>query len=400
MPGDPSAASKHQGIADLAVDKRLLAFAPAGSGLRAVLLLSLAPRVATAMSIVTVPLLVLARHQSPAVAGLCAATYGGAVAIGSPFWGRAMDSWAPLQVVYRSAAMAATALVVFLAAGQSAILLIASAGLLGLSTMPYSALMRAFWIEQVPPATQQSATYMESLLIESVHLVARLVVAATAALAVTITVSLQAVVLVLGAGGMATSRRFRSVPAVTKGVSSGRMWSALVDLPVEYATFFLLNCSLGAFSLGLVVQLEKTSPSVAAGAVATWGCGSLLGTFVLRNFVSLASSTAAAGLATAMAAAQAVTAVCHGSIAATYLSAAAAGIPIATIVSHSYDRLRTDAPADAVGQYLSWLSTASYLGTAAGSSAAGVAASAGLSAAILAAALAVACGGFALLARG
>ncbi len=353
-----------------------LSFAFADPRTRVVASISFIARLPSGMIGILLPLLALGSGLSPALAGVSLAAFRVAQVVATPIWGRLGDA-IPLRFLLRLACTAYGAIAAALAMlDVDSVVLVAGAGMLGLVTLPFSALMRAFWNRQPDLVERQlEANVFESFLTEGVLLAGRSVIALAALYLSIEYVALGQAVLAC-TGGIALSftvrvRRDRPLVPDKEAVPGYRSawWRTVSGL---YGIYLLLSISLGAFSFALILLFNTRSngDSWAAAAIILWGLGSLVGAGPITRQFSEYRLRGAALLLIVMGIIQGSAAfipsalvLCMGFI---------AGLPISAIVSMLFVELGKTSGISRQGVAFAWATTALFIGDALGTAAAGV----------------------------
>lgn len=240
-----------------------LSFAFADPRTRVVASLSFLARLPTGMIGIIIPLLALGSGLSPVMAGAALGAFRVAQAVATPLWGRLGDA-IPLRFLMRivCTTYGATAAALAMLAGDS-VAIVAGAVLLGLVTLPFSALMRAFWNRQPDLVDRQlEANVFESFLAEGVLLAGRSVIALAAwYLSIEYVALGQAVLACVGGVALSFTARVRrdrpTVAAKENEVGYGAAWWAVAS--GLYGIYLLLSMSLGAFSFSLILSFSTRS---------------------------------------------------------------------------------------------------------------------------------------------
>lgn len=348
----------------------VLSFARASPSVRTAVLASVVTRLPIGMTGAALPLLGLDRGLGPGVAGGMVATYGVAVAVTSPSWGRAADRVRPGGLLVGTSIAAAAATVSMVLVPASAPVLLGGAALLGAVTLPFGAVMRALWNRVLTSGQERaSASAFESFLAEGVHIAGRVLVALlSVAVGVRATFVAQALIGVTGGLTLAAVPLVRHAdrPPPLPGPHA-RGLDPLRRIPLHYARLLAFSASLGAFGMSLVVAVvEASGPGGAALALAAWGSGGLLGVTLLARRVPGTAPGVHARLLLTMAALQGLLLACFAWPAATVLVGFLAGLPIAASLTLAYRALTDSSPPARATEYLAWATTAIFVGNAAG----------------------------------
>jgi len=310
-----------------------------------------------------------------AAAGVAAGLYALASAACGPALGRMADRRGQPAVLIPGAVLAAAALAVFAAlpAGAPFAAIVACAVVAGAATPPIGPCLRAMWPDMLGDRSLAHAAFaVESAGLEITYIAGPVVIAgaigsqSTAAAAAT-----SAVLLLAGTLAFASSaavRAFRPPPSPAGG--AGPLRSAGVrTLAVVYV---LVGLAFGAVEVGVPATADAAGHAHAAGLLlGVWGLGSLLGGLAAANARPPADRVRRLCLLLALlAAGHALLAVPVGllGLAALLLLAGAAIAPTFGLANGLVDGA---APAGALTEAFTWLSTAMVAGLALGSAVAG-----------------------------
>lgn len=339
-------------------------------------------------------------------AGACAAAFAATSAVGAPVRGRLVDRRGERSVLLACGALYTGGLVALLAcalAGAPLAALAAAAGVAGLAFPPFSAALLALWARALPDRELLQLAYaFDASCAEAGFLLGSLIVATVAAAA-----SAAAAMALAAALGMIGALLFASA-----GLSRLRDGATVVDraggavLGVAGVRTILLQAiavgvGVGALEIGIPAFTEEAGSLGRAGLLlAVWSCGSVAGGLwlgsrpqagddrLVRRHVQLAL-----GALLAYAPLPLVT-----GLAPMLAILVASGFFLAPIIATMYLLLERLAPAGALAEAFTWLTSAVFGGVALGSGIAGVLVEAGGAAAALGAVVAAAAAGCAVAA--
>jgi MFS family permease len=336
-----------------------------------------------------------------AAAGVAAGLYALASAACAPALGRIADRRGQPVVLVPGAVLAAAALALFAAlpSGAPFAAIVACAVVAGAATPPIGPCLRAMWPQMLGDRSLAPAAFaLESAGLEITYIAGPVVIAgaigsqSTAAAALTSAVLLLAGTLVFAAAGPV--RAFRG-SARTEGGGGPLRSSGVRTLAVVYV---LVGLAFGAVEVGVPASADAAGHAHAAGLLlGVWGLGSLLGGLAAAHASPPADRVRRLCiLLSLLTAGHALLAVPAGllGLAALLLVAGAAIAPAFGIANTLVDGV---APAGALTEAFTWLSTGIALGLALGSSVGGVLADVAPGGAFLLAG--VACGAAALYAN-
>jgi hypothetical protein len=308
-----------------------------------------------------------------AAAGVVAAVFAAALAVGGPLLARTADRRGQTAVLLGSAAAAGSALAAaaVLPVGAPPAALVAVAAALGLSVPPVGACLRALLpglVDDAPAAYAAEATASELTFIAGPPLVL------LAGTVWTTGVALAGAGVLLVAGTVAFAAQGPS--RAWRGEARGRGGS-LADPGVR--TLVLVFVAVGVVFGAVEVGVAAAASSAAGPLLGIWGAGSLAGGIVAARIGNARLAVLLAALAIAHLALAAA-----GSVLALALVLCLAGATIAPTYASVYAMVERIAPAGTVTEAFAWLSTAVAIGAALGAALAGsVADSAGPSAVFL-----------------
>jgi predicted MFS family arabinose efflux permease len=370
--------------------------------------LSVAARLPAAM--VTIALLVHARHLtgSFAAAGLVTAAYAVALAVGGPVLGRLADRRGPAPVLVPSAVGATVALAAAATlppgAPVDAVALVAV--LAGLAMPPVAACARALLGGLVGGEAAPSAYAADATALELTWLAGPPLAIGIGRLASTGAAMAVVAALVLG-GALAlaahpAARRPRSAAPASAARPAGRGGAlrspGVRTLVLVYVSFGLV---MGAVEVGVTAATRAAGSPGAAGLLfALWGLGSLVGGAVAtRRGGGARTAGWFAVVFGALAAGHGALVLGAGRPWALGALLVLAGAAIAPTNASASTMVDGASPAGSATEAFAWVTTASSIGSAAGAALAGVAVEAGgPSGAFVAAGLAGALGLAAILA--
>lgn len=337
-------------------------------------------------------LLVETLRDSYSLAGVVTGAFAVGVAVGSPAWGRALDTYGQPRVITTSACTSAAFLLALTVAtahrGVPAVVLVALAVLVGLTFPPVSPAMRAAWRVALPDPRQQRLGYaLDASAVETLFVTGPLLL--TLILAVGPAVAPMLVTVVILAGGAvlysrtAAARASRPAPR-ERPVDAGRppatrpvafergIPTTLVVLAAMSVGFGLLDVSLA----GLAEQVLGSSDKLGYLFAGIAG-GSAIGGLVYGNRqwraperLRVPVSLGGFGLMLVVLASAAATDDPPMGLLVPVLFATGLFIAPNLIVLQSLvDDL---APSDRLGEAQAWLSTAVTSGAAVGNALAGL----------------------------
>ncbi len=255
-------------------------------GALASLLASVFGRLALGMNGLALLILIKDTTGSYASAGLIAASYAIAFAVGAPSRARSADRRGPRRVLIACAVLhpLAYALLIVLAEEHAPVAAVAAAAVpVGLTVPPLGAVMRALWGQLLGPDLLPAAYSLESVVVETCFVLGPLVVAglATAVDPVAGAVA-SAAIAALGSLALAANPVIRQVvPHVDRPTDlAGPLVSPVVRACLLNVLW--IGAGFGTIEVGVLAFVdEQGSPRATAGVVlAVWSFGSILGGLV------------------------------------------------------------------------------------------------------------------------
>jgi MFS family permease len=336
------------------------------------------------MAMLSIALLVHVRHLtgSFATAGVVAGAFAVSLGVGGPLLGRLVDRRGQTVVLLGSALVAGAALagIAALPAGAPVETLVALAVVLGLSTPPVGACLRAILPALVRDREALRAAYAaESAAIELTWILGPpLVLLVAVAWSTSAALVVCATVLVAGTAVFAAqpaSRAWRPAPAPE------RPRGGSLRAPAMRTLVFLLvfvGMVFGTVEVAVIAAVaDLGSPGAAGPLLGLWGAGSLAGGVVAARMGGGARTGAGLALVlAALAAGHLALAAAAGSAVALAVVLALAGATIAPTYATIYAMVDHAAPAGTVTEAFAWLSTAVAVGASIGAASAGAVADA------------------------
>jgi predicted MFS family arabinose efflux permease len=336
------------------------------------------------MAMLSIGLLVHVRQLtgSFAAAGVVAGAFAVSLGVGGPLLGGLVDRRGQTSVLLAGALVAGAALAgtAALPAGAPLTVLIALALVLGLSTPPVGACMRAILPGVVDDSDALRAAYAaesaasELTWISGPPLVLLVGVAWSTGAALVVA----AAVLVAGTAVFAAqpaSRAWRPAPA-----PEGRRGGSLRTPAMRTLVLVLVAVGVvfGAVEVAVVAAAAALGSAAAAGPLlGLWGAGSLVGGVVAARMGGGARTGAGLALVlAALAAGHLALAAAAGSAVALAAVLALAGATIAPTYASVHAMVDHAAPAGTVTEAFAWLNTAVAIGASAGAACAGAVADA------------------------
>jgi MFS family permease len=335
---------------------------------------SIVARLPNGMAALALVLLVRATGAGYGEAGLVAAAYAVAVAVGAPYGGRQVDRRGARRVLRRrmvlySALLGTVALLGELDAPVPAIAVLAAAT--GLTMAPVSSVLRSIWPTVAGADGARTAYALDAALQEVIFVGGPLLVALLATIDPAAAVAGAAVLALLG-----TYAFVRLPPVLAAGPAEERHSARLGALSsVGVRTLALLSLCLGlgfgAAEIAVPAFAELEGNRALAGvALAGFSLGSLLGGLVAalrpsrdeRRRIILGTCALALLMALPLLA---------GSIVTMSLLLFVAGLPIAPVVAAVYGQIGRVAAAGSVAEAFSWFGTSVSIGIAGGTVAGG-----------------------------
>jgi predicted MFS family arabinose efflux permease len=335
---------------------------------------SIVARLPQGMAALALVLLVRGAGASYGAAGLVAAAYGVAIAIGAPYGGRQVDRRGARLVLRRRMILFPSLLGLVAVLGQieapiAAIAVAAAAA--GLTMAPVSSVLRSIWPVVAGVDGARTAYALDAALQEVIFVGGPLLVAVLAAIDPVAAVAGAAVV-----AGVGTYAFARLPPVRAAGPAEERHSSRLGALSaVGVRTIALLSIWLGlgfgAVEIAVPAFAEGEGNRALAGiALAGFSAGSLVGGLLAglrpsrdeRRRIIVGTFILAGSLALPLAA---------QSIGTMAVLLFFAGVPIAPVVAALYGQIGRVAAAGSVAEAFSWFGTAVSIGIAGGSLAGG-----------------------------
>jgi MFS family permease len=335
---------------------------------------SIVARIPNGMGALSLVLLVRATGAGYGEAGLVAAAYAVAVAVGAPYGGRQVDRRGAARILRRrlvlySSLFGATAL---LGAVDAPILVIAAfAAASGVTLAPISSVMRSIWPAVAGEDGARTAYALDAALQEVIFVGGPLLVAILATFDPAAAVAGAAVIAAIGTFAFMRLPPVRdSEPAVDRHTSR---LGALSSVGVRTLALLSLCIGLGFGSAEIAIPAfaeAQGNRALAGVALAGFSLGSLLGGLVAalrpsrdeRRRIILGTFLLAALLALPL---------LSGSMVAMTALFFVAGTPVAPVVAAIYGQIGRVAAAGSVAEAFSWFGTAISIGIAGGSVAGG-----------------------------
>ncbi len=335
---------------------------------------SIVARLPTGMAALALVLLVRATGAGYGEAGLVAAAYGVAVAVGAPYGGRQIDRRGAYRVlrvrmVLYSALLAAVALLGELDAPIAVIALVAAAT--GLTTAPVSSVLRSIWPTVAGEDGAKTAYALDAALQEVIFVGGPLLVALLATIDPAAAVAGASAIALVGTFAYA---RLPPIRAAGPAEDSHRSrLGALSSVGVRTLTLVSLCLGLGFGSVEIAVPAFaeiQGNRALAGVALAGFSLGSLAGGLVAalrpsrderRRIVLGLCALVLLMLLPLLA----------GSMVTMTLLLFAAGLPIAPVAAAMYGQIGEVAAAGSVAEAFSWFGTSISIGIAGGSVAGG-----------------------------
>ena len=335
---------------------------------------SIVARLPMGMAALALVLLVRGMGASYGEAGLVAAAYSIAVAVGAPYGGRQVDRRGPGRVLRRRTVLFPVlfgCVAVLGEAGAPIAAIAAASAAAGLPFAPVGAALRSIWPTVVGADGAKTAYALDAALQEVVFVGGPLLVAILASISPVAAVGGAAVI-----AGVGTYAFSRLPPVRNAGPAEQRHSSRLGALSaVGVRTMALLSLCLGlgfgAVEIAVPAFAEAEGNRALAGiALAGFSAGSLVGGLLAALRPSsderrriIIGTFALAGIMALPLAARSI-----GSMA---LLLFLAGLPIAPVVAAIYAQISRVAAAGSVAEAFSWFGTAVSIGLAGGSVAGG-----------------------------
>jgi len=336
---------------------------------------SIVARLPLGMAALALVLLVRDSGGDYAEAGLVAAAYGVAIAIGAPYAGRQVDRRGPRRVLFRRMIVypALFGLVAVLGELDAPIPVIAAAAAAsGLTIAPVSSALRSIWPEVAGSDGASTAYSLDAALQEMIWVGGPLIVAVLAAIDPVAAVA--GVAVIAGVGTLGFSR----IPPVREAgpaeVRHSSKLGALSSVGVRTIALLAIWLGLGFGSLEIAVPAfadTEGNRALAGIGLAGFAAGSLVGGLLAglrpprdeRRRIVVGSFVLAALMLFPLAAT---------SIATMTLLLFFAGLPIAPVVAAVYGQVGRVAAEGSVAEAFSWFGTAISIGIATGSVVGGV----------------------------
>ena len=335
---------------------------------------SIVARIPNGMGALSLVLLVRATGAGYGEAGLVAAAYAVAVAVGAPYGGRQVDRCGAARILRRrlvlySSLFGATAVLGATDAPVPVIAAVAAAA--GLTLAPISSVMRSIWPTVAGEDGARTAYALDAALQEVIFVGGPLLVAILATYDPAAAVAGAAVIAAIG-----TFAFMRIPPVRASEPAEDRHTSRLGALSsVGVRTLALLSLCLGlgfgSAEIAIPAFAEAQGNRALAGvALAGFSLGSLLGGLVAalrpssdeRRRIILGTFILAGLLALPL---------LSGSMVAMTALFFVAGIPVAPVVAAIYGQIGRVAAAGSVAEAFSWFGTSVSIGIAGGSIAGG-----------------------------
>ncbi|MDT0345670.1 MFS transporter [Streptomyces litchfieldiae] len=336
---------------------------------------TLVGRLPNATAALAVVLFARAEGSSYSLAGVLAALYGLATAVGQPLLGRLVDLYGQLRVMLPAAVVSALAMTAFALVGTEPLAFSCVAVLVaGLATPPLEGGLRALWASVLTHGDRLHRAY-------ALDAVAQEVMFAGGPLLVMLLVAVlseAAALYVINAFGLLgalcvvlsrPSRRWRAAPREAHWLGALRSRGLLALL----ACFFFVGVALGAIAVAAVAYAdERGDELVASYLLSATGAGALVGGlwYGARHWIG-AAETRLRLLVAALALGFLPLALAPGSVPLMTLLAGVAGLFLAPALACSFVVIDGHAPTGTVTEAFSWLVTTFGVGAAAGTAAVG-----------------------------
>ncbi|MFG3249143.1 MFS transporter [Streptomyces sp. NPDC048187] len=335
---------------------------------------TLVGRLPNATAAIAIVLFVRAEGGSYSLAGVLAAVYGVANAVGQPVLGRLVDLYGQPRVQLPAAVLSAVAMAVFAFAGTgTAVLACLSVGAAGLFTPPLEGGLRALWPSVLGKEDQVHTAY-------AMDAVAQEVMFTVGPLLVTVCVSVwspQAALLVLNGLGVLgalsvvvspPSRAWRSAPREAHWLGALRSGGLLALL----GAFLFIGMALGSITVASVPYADEHGGDAVYGwLMAALGLGALVGGVVYG------ARQWSGGPARRLRVLVALLTVCYlplmltpGAVAMVLLTVVA-GVFLAPCIACAFVLVDAHAPRGTVTEAFSWLVTTFTVGASVGTGLAG-----------------------------
>ena len=335
---------------------------------------SIVARLPTGMAALGLVLLVRATGAGYGEAGLVAASYGVAVAVGAPYGGRRVDRRGAhrvlrVRMVLYSTLLAAVALLGEVGAPTVAIAVVAAAT--GLTMAPVSSVLRSIWPNVAGEDGAKTAYALDAALQEVIFVGGPLLVALLATIDPAAAVAGAALIAFVGTFAYARLPPIRAAGPAEERHSSRLGALSSVGVRTLALLSLFLGLGFGAAEIAVPAFAELQGNRALAGvALAGFSCGSLVGGLVAalrpsrdeRRRILLGSCALAALMLLPLLA---------GSIATMTFLLFLAGLPIAPVVAGIYGQIGQVAAAGSIAEAFSWFGTSVSIGIAGGSVAGG-----------------------------
>jgi MFS family permease len=336
------------------------------------------------MAMLSIALLVHVRHLTGSftTAGVVAGGFAASLGVGGPLLGRLVDRRGQTMVLLVSALGAGGALagIAALPAHAPSEALVALAVLLGLSTPPVGACMRAI----LPTVVRDREVLRAAYAAESAAIELTWIVGPPLVLLVAVAWSTAAALVVCGAALVTGTAAFAAQPASRAwrpASAPERSRGSSLRAPAMRTLVLLLvfvGVVFGAVEVAVVAAVADLGrPGAAGPLLGVWGAGSLAGGVVAARTGGGARTGAGLALVlAALAAAHLALAAAAGSAVALAAVLVLAGATIAPTYATIYAMVDHAAPAGTVTEAFAWLSTAVAVGASIGAASAGAVADA------------------------
>lgn len=243
---------------------------------RGLLAASLLARLPISMSVVGLLTLGLARGFGPGVAGTGTGLWTAAVAVSMPLWGRRAGTRGPRRVLAETLVGQVLGLAGLLLAGDEPAGFLLAATVMGATTPPLNAVMRATWNRLFAgdeDATGRMAT-LETMISEVMHIIGRLVVAVLAAASAWLIPVGQLLMVIFGWTKLRADQRL-TVPPSTQTAGGQPLWRN-PTLVAWAGAMLAMAASHGAAATAMVVGASASGGWQGPTTMAVWASGSLL----------------------------------------------------------------------------------------------------------------------------
>lgn len=316
-------------------------------------------------------LLLLARGEgaSYAAAGVVAAAYGLALAVGAPVAGRLVDRRGPHRILLRRAVVFPALLLVIVAlalADAPLGAIVAASAAAGLAVPPVAPTVRSVWPRLVPGELRGAAYGLEASLQEVFFVTGPLLAAALCALDPVGGVLGAATAALVGTLAVAWLQPVRETSAAEVG--GGGLLGALEARGVRVITGFALTVGLafGTVEVAFPAFAEEHGARELGGvALAAFSAGSFLGGIAVGSRVGGDPRRRFLGLAPMVGVGLALLALA-GSVPMLCVLAFVAGLPIAPTIAAAYLLIDRVGRPWAIAESFAWFGTAIMFGVAIG----------------------------------